>query len=239
MSGLPVRMRKRDRFRHFVSSRSASPSNPQAPNARASNVPPVHAPALPRGSANQVTLVAPSALSTLSSSAASTATAAPRQAAPSSLSTDPARDLWFDALQTLSEDEQLAIQDMQPPQATKRTLPGTIEELVSITRKKQDECEKKSYKFRFQGKEIILRDVAEKIVVWLDKFKAVGDVVVNFDPVHAGLPWAGVRFLLQVFITYLSKESLLNTIKGSGRRTRADGGFTPKCRESHLPRQSL
>ena len=69
-----------------------------------------------------------------------------------------------------------------------------------MTRKKQDECEEKSYKFRFQGKEIILRDIAEKIVHWLNKFKTLGDVVVNFDPIHASLPWAGVRFLLQVLI---------------------------------------
>jgi hypothetical protein len=136
----------------------------------------------------------------LSSIAASIATAAPSQAAPPSPSTPAARDLWFDALQTLSEDEQQAIQNIQPIQTTQRPLSGRIEELVSLTRMKQDECEKKSYKFHFQGKEIILRDVAEKTVRWLDTFKAVGDVVANFDPVHASLPWAGVRFLLQVLI---------------------------------------
>lgn len=46
-----------------------------------------------------------------------------------------------------------------------------------------------------------------KIVFWLSKFKDVGDIAVNFDPVHASLPWAGIRFLLQVreksFITHL------------------------------------
>jgi hypothetical protein len=52
-----------------------------------------------------------------------------------------------------------------------------------------------------QERNIILRDVAEKIVFWLDKFKEVGDVAVNFDPVHAALPWAGVRLLLQVLIS--------------------------------------
>jgi ankyrin repeat domain-containing protein 50 len=76
-----------------------------------------------------------------------------------------------------------------------------MEELVSMTRAKQYECEKESCKFRFQGKEIILRDIAERIVFWLNKFKEVGDVVVNFDPVHASIPWGGVRFLLQVLIS--------------------------------------
>jgi hypothetical protein len=204
MLGLPGGTRKRDRLRQLMFSRSTSLKTSQAPNAGASNTLPVHVPALPPPSTNPVAPVVPSALSTLSSTVASTATAAPSQAAPSSPSTPPARDLWFDALQTLSEDEQQAIQNIQPTQATQRPLSGRIEELVSITRMKQDECEKKSYKFHFQGKEIILRDVAEKIVLWLDKFKTVGDVVVNFDPVHASLPWAGARFLLQV-LTGLSQ----------------------------------
>jgi ankyrin repeat domain-containing protein 50 len=201
MPGLPADTRKRDSFFKLLRfSRSASPTNPQAANAAASNTPHVHALALPFSSSDPVSLVAPSAPSTLSSTVASTATRAPSQAAPSSPSITPARDLWFDALQTLSVDEQHAIQNIQPTHTTQRPWSGRIEELVSIIRTKQDECERKSYKFCFQGKEIILRDVAEKIVFWLDKFKTVGDIVVNFDPVHASLPWAGVRFLLQVLI---------------------------------------
>jgi len=35
-------------------------------------------------------------------------------------------------------------------------------------------------------------------VEWVKKFRDVGDVVVQYDPTHAALPWAGVRLLLQV-----------------------------------------
>lgn len=38
----------------------------------------------------------------------------------------------------------------------------------------------------------------EKTVSVLKKFVSVGDVAVNFDPVHAALPWAAVRFVLVV-----------------------------------------
>jgi hypothetical protein len=38
----------------------------------------------------------------------------------------------------------------------------------------------------------------EKTVSVLNKFVSVGDVAVNFDPVHAALPWAAVRFVLVV-----------------------------------------
>ena len=45
---------------------------------------------------------------------------------------------------------------------------------------------------------MVLRDILEKIIAWLDKFTAVGDVAAQYDPAHASLAWAGVRFLLQV-----------------------------------------
>jgi hypothetical protein len=41
-------------------------------------------------------------------------------------------------------------------------------------------------------------------LAWLDKFKQVGDVAVNFDPHHAALPWAGVRLMLEVCRDVLS-----------------------------------
>jgi hypothetical protein len=41
-------------------------------------------------------------------------------------------------------------------------------------------------------------DLFAKIVKWIDLFKQVWDAAVQYDPVHASLPWAGVRFLLQV-----------------------------------------
>lgn len=42
------------------------------------------------------------------------------------------------------------------------------------------------------------RCFVEKTVSVLNKFLSVGDVVVNFDPIHAALPWAAVRFVLVV-----------------------------------------
>jgi hypothetical protein len=41
-------------------------------------------------------------------------------------------------------------------------------------------------------------DLFGKVVKWIDLFKQVGDAAVQYAPVHAALPWAGVRFLLQV-----------------------------------------
>ena len=35
-------------------------------------------------------------------------------------------------------------------------------------------------------------------LVWIGRFKEIGDIAIQYVPVHAALPWAGVRFLLQV-----------------------------------------
>lgn len=51
------------------------------------------------------------------------------------------------------------------------------------------------------GDIIIVRDVLEKIVRWIEKFKETGDMIVQYDPGHAALPWAAVRFLLRIAVS--------------------------------------
>ncbi|KLJ12837.1 hypothetical protein EMPG_12155 [Blastomyces silverae] len=109
-------------------------------------------------------------------------------------------DLWFDALQRLSSDDQQIIQAIHSTNATTCPLSDRIKELVRMTRMKQQECETKYYTFSFLEKKVILRDVAEKTIFWLNKFKGVGDVAVGFDQAHASLPWAGVRLILQAAV---------------------------------------
>jgi len=108
------------------------------------------------------------------------------------------RDLWAEALQKLLPEDQEAIQRLQQNSKTRRPLSETVQELLGLTTEVQDQCKAKSYKFQFRGKQIIMRDVVGKTIFWLNKFKEIGDIAVNFDPIHASLPWAGVRFLLQV-----------------------------------------
>jgi hypothetical protein len=38
----------------------------------------------------------------------------------------------------------------------------------------------------------------DKVLQLLDRFKSAGDVAANVDPVHIGLPWAGIRVILEV-----------------------------------------
>lgn len=106
-------------------------------------------------------------------------------------------DLWAAALRTLDEgDRNLVTFDGQH----KLEVLSDLGQLVTSARKKSIE---KRWRFHRPGSRqtVILHDLFSKIVVWIDRFKAIGDIVVQYDPVHAALPWAGIRFLLQVCIS--------------------------------------
>jgi hypothetical protein len=51
------------------------------------------------------------------------------------------------------------------------------------------------------GSSDVIYDVPKLVdntVTWIQKFVAIGDIVVSFDPVHAALPWATFKMVLQV-----------------------------------------
>ena len=66
---------------------------------------------------------------------------------------------------------------------------------------------------------VYIRDVLGKVAFWLQKVKSVGDIVSSFDPVHAALPWAGIRFLLVVLVIkrFLALRSKANCWKDSSQ----------------------
>lgn len=77
-----------------------------------------------------------------------------------------------------------------------------LEEILDQVKAKKEICLLKGWKYtNFSGKVVIIRDVLDKVVVWIQKFKDIGDIVVQYDPSHAALPWSGIRFLLQVRFT--------------------------------------
>ena len=103
-------------------------------------------------------------------------------------------DLWTAALNALKEeDRKLVGFDGQH----RLDVLSDLGQLVAAAR---DTSIKKRWRFHRpgNGQTVILRDLFSKIVVWIDRFKDIGDIVVQYDPVHVAVPWAGVRFLIQV-----------------------------------------
>lgn len=111
--------------------------------------------------------------------------------------TTSSKDLWASALEDLpkSDRQQLAFYNGQDRLEI-------LSDLQVLTESAKEQCIKKRWRFRkrHDGETIVLRDIFNKMVVWIDMFKQIGDTVVQYDPGHAALPWAGIRFILQVAV---------------------------------------
>jgi len=106
------------------------------------------------------------------------------------------RDLWDEALQTLSKMEKSIVLEHVPSETSH--LDVMLEALMKEAQDKRRACEAKRWTFEVKGHVFELHRVADKVFDWLNKFKQIGDIVVNVDPLHVGVPWAGIRFLLRV-----------------------------------------
>jgi hypothetical protein len=75
-----------------------------------------------------------------------------------------------------------------------------VDDILEMARKQKVACESKQWEVKLGSRSFRIRNGLSKIIDWLQKFKEVGDIAVNFDPVHAALPWAAFRFLLVVCV---------------------------------------
>ncbi|MCJ1420359.1 hypothetical protein MMC32_006716 [Xylographa parallela] len=110
-------------------------------------------------------------------------------------------DLLHDVLKRLSDDDRATLQDYMFHNASDIDL--ALEQALAAAKEKQRCCNEKRWTFRFTGRTIDLKEEADKVVGWLNRFKAVGDIVANVDPMHVGLPWAGIRLLLEAAVSEL------------------------------------
>jgi hypothetical protein len=112
-----------------------------------------------------------------------------------------AHDLWKKAVDSL--DPHL-ITGLDPAKTGVRDI---VTAVFRVAQAKRDESAKKRWRISRRGKQdVIVRDVMEKIIFWIDRFKDVGDNAVQYDPGHAALPWAAIRFILQAAVNYTEVE---------------------------------
>ena len=71
-----------------------------------------------------------------------------------------------------------------------------LKQLLEHAMEAQRENTASQWKVKWGSREINVREKAEKLMSWITKFKEIGDIVVQYDPVHAALPWAGIRSIL-------------------------------------------
>ncbi|KAK3357803.1 ankyrin repeat and SOCS box protein 7 [Lasiosphaeria hispida] len=104
--------------------------------------------------------------------------------------------LWEAAFDALSAEDK---KDLEFARADVRLQPSEIMQVVE--QKKQDCVDKQWVLYTNKaGEKVPVRDVLAKVIDWIDKFKEVGDMAVQFDPGHATIPWAVVKMLLQAAV---------------------------------------
>jgi hypothetical protein len=75
--------------------------------------------------------------------------------------------------------------------------PDILSEVCRHSQRLEDDRTKKR-NFRFAGRDVNLRKTLEAWVKFFNRIKQIGDLAVNADPMHAGLPWAAIRLIITV-----------------------------------------
>ena len=115
------------------------------------------------------------------------------QAASASIQTDQQTstcELWKEAYNKLPDEYKEDLDNLNNLQV--------LQKLLETASEAQNKCAERQWSIPWGGKQINVREKAEKLLAWITKFRAIGDIAMQYDPVHAALPWAGVRFILTV-----------------------------------------
>ncbi|KAG9943476.1 hypothetical protein KCU85_g8660, partial [Aureobasidium melanogenum] len=127
----------------------------------------------------------------------------PSRPATPSPSTDPKRpmhrflshNLWQDAVEKLPEKDKKSL-EISRPGSSSTTI---IDEVLVGVKNSEDKVNKNLIKIRTRKGELVpLRRYFDKLTKVLIQFREIGDTLVQYDPGHAALPWAGVRLLLNI-----------------------------------------
>ena len=127
------------------------------------------------------------------------------------LSSRPAsRNLWDEALLSLPDDERAKLNFAEADED------DILRQVLAVVEGKKEKCIGKQWKIKkIDGSEVVVRNELEKVVKWVNKFKEVGNQAANYDPAHAALPWAAVRFILQTSINDI--EIFSSMVEGMGK----------------------
>jgi hypothetical protein len=115
-------------------------------------------------------------------------------------------DLWEKAYTQLSQNPkhkdllvkyEAILEESSPPQVSSDSFPRKMETSVQ---RQVDVMKKKQWTLQWNQKPIVIREQAERIVKFIQTFSSLGTAIAQIDPVHIGIPWAGVCAILTVSV---------------------------------------
>ncbi len=92
---------------------------------------------------------------------------------------------------------------LKPEKESAATLSGqnaisTEVRMSELVSRKLESMNDRQWRLKLRGKSIKIRSQVERILKIVIVAKDLGSSLASLDPVHAGLPWAGICFLLPV-----------------------------------------
>jgi hypothetical protein len=95
------------------------------------------------------------------------------------------QSLWSKALSSKDLDEERKM--LKDIMFEGNTL-DTISQVRCFTENILKDKKENSCKIEIKGENIVLRDIVMKLLSWIDRFKEIGDIIIQFDPLHVALP---------------------------------------------------
>lgn len=108
------------------------------------------------------------------------------------------RNLSEEAFQALPTETQTEVRTLIPEAGTAQfatVVPDQIHAVMEVVKRKQDECEKKFWKIKIFGQDMVIRDYVKATLGILQQ---VGDVAINFAPAPGSVVWSALKTLMQV-----------------------------------------
>lgn len=105
------------------------------------------------------------------------------------------RDLWQEAFDELSERGRREIKRLAGGPVSSASLSQQLDDLVKMAEEKREKCDRETWKVHVDGREIILRDYAVKVVGGLTM---AGEIGIDFAPVPAKLVWPMIKGIMEV-----------------------------------------
>jgi hypothetical protein len=87
------------------------------------------------------------------------------------------------ALEQLEEKDRITLEEHMP--LVGNHADTAITDALEAAKKKQRECIGNGWHCDIGGHEVRLRDIADKVVKWVDLLTPIGDAAASLDPIHA------------------------------------------------------
>ena len=112
-------------------------------------------------------------------------------------------DLWGLAHKQLLAENEPLVRDYEEVLKTAGNVSDNLaadiqEQVQAVLVLKRKQILQKQWRLQWGNQSIKVRTQIDRIVKIIGAFKEAGSVATNVDPLHAGLPWAGICFLLAV-----------------------------------------